>query len=110
MKTLENTSVMSELAIFNRFGKGEKAAVAKGTNCVVYTRVSSADQVHNLSLETQLKACLDYAQRHGLSVLKRFGGTHESAKTNDDRAEFTAMINFVKKSRERISFILVYSL
>jgi site-specific DNA recombinase len=100
---------MEELAIFKTFGKGEKAQVIKGTNCVVYTRVSGKDQVENMSLETQRKACLQYAQRHGYNIVKSFGATNESA-TTDERVEFKAMISYVKKSRERISYILVASL
>ena len=38
-----------------------------------------------------------------------FGGTYESAKS-DERKEFTRMLKFVKASKEKISFILVYSL
>ena len=100
---------MEELAIFKTFGKGEKAHPVKGTNCVVYTRVSSKDQVENMSLETQRKACLHYAQRHNYTIIKNFGATNESA-TTDERAEFKAMLSYVKKSRERISYILVASL
>jgi site-specific DNA recombinase len=100
---------MAEFDVFKTFGKGEKARVIKGTNCVVYTRVSSKDQTENLSLTTQRKACLHYAQKHGYNVLQIFGGTNESAQT-DERKEFTLMINFVKKSREKVSFILVASL
>jgi site-specific DNA recombinase len=100
---------MEELAIFKTFGKGEKVHIVKGTNCVVYTRVSSKDQTENMSLETQRKACLHYAQRHGYTIVKNFGATNESA-TTDERKEFKAMLDFVKKSRERISYILVASL
>jgi site-specific DNA recombinase len=101
---------MEQLEVFKTFGKGQKTSIVKGTNCVVYTRVSSKDQTLNLSLETQRKACLEYAQRRGLSVLKNFGATAESAKTDNERGEFTAMMSYVKKSKERISYILVYSL
>lgn len=100
---------MSDLTVFKAFGKGEKVQIVKGTNCVVYTRVSSKDQTENMSLETQRKACLHYAQRHGYTIVKSFGSTHESA-TTDERAEFKAMLEYVKKSRERISYILVASL
>jgi site-specific DNA recombinase len=100
---------MEDLTIFKTFGKGEKIQSVKGTNCVVYTRVSSKDQVENMSLETQRKACLQYAQRHGYNIVKNFGATNESA-TTDERAEFKAMLSYVKKSRERISYILVASL
>ena len=100
---------MEELAIFKTFGKGEKLHVVKGTNCVVYTRVSSKDQTENMSLETQRKACLQYAQRHGYTIVKNFGATNESA-TTDERAEFKAMLEYVKKAKQRIHFILVASL
>src|ERR1700761_847791 len=100
---------MDELAVFKAFGKGEKLQAVKGTNCVIYTRVSSKDQTENMSLETQRKACMQYAQRHGYTIVKNFGATNESA-TTDERAEFKAMLAYVKKSRERISYILVASL
>jgi len=100
---------MENLALFKTFGKGEKVQVIRGTNCVVYTRVSGKDQVENMSLETQRKACLQYAQRHGYTIVKNFGATNESA-TTDERTEFKAMISYVKKSRERISYILIASL
>ena len=37
-----------------------------------------------------------------------FGGTYESAQT-DERKEFNRMLSFVKKSREKVSYIIVYS-
>lgn len=100
---------MEDLAIFKTFGKGEKASEVRGTNCVVYTRVSSKDQTHNMSLETQRKYCLQYAQKHGFTIVKNFGATNESAVT-DERTEFKAMLEFVRKSRQRVHYILVASL
>jgi site-specific DNA recombinase len=100
---------MAGIDQFKSFGKGEKAEALKGTNCVVYTRVSSSSQTENTSLETQRKGCVQYAERRKLTILKNFGATNESAST-DERAEFKEMIAYVKKCRERVSFILVYSL
>jgi len=102
---------MIENSIFNTFAKGTRLAQAKkGTNCVIYTRVSTKEQADkNLSLDTQRKACNIYAERHGYTVLANFGGTYESAQT-DERREFAAMLAFVKKSKARISYIIVYSL
>jgi site-specific DNA recombinase len=100
---------MSTVDVFKAFGKGGKAKSLKGNNCVVYTRVSSSSQTENTSLETQRKGCIHYAERRGLTILKNFGQTNESAST-DERVEFKAMIAFVKKCNERISYILVYSL
>ncbi|WP_125077828.1 recombinase family protein [Rufibacter latericius] len=79
-------------------------------NAVVYTRVSSkSQQLENASLETQMKYCLKYAEQRGYNVLEFFGGTFESAK-NDERKEFNRMISYVKKSKMKISFILVYTI
>jgi site-specific DNA recombinase len=102
---------MTENMLFNSFAKGSlEMARAKGSNCVIYTRVSSKEQADkNLSLETQKKACNQYAERQGFNILADFGGTYESAQ-NDERKEFTAMLSYVKKSRAKVSHILVYSL
>ena len=37
-----------------------------------------------------------------------FGGTYESAKT-DERKEFNNMLSYVRKIKEKISYIIVYS-
>ncbi|WP_407937411.1 recombinase family protein [Mucilaginibacter oryzae] len=102
---------MSGSSLFRTFAKGtDPALTTKGTNCVIYTRVSSKEQADkNLSLETQQKACNLYAQKHGYNILEHFGGTYESAQT-DERKEFTAMISYVKRSKSKVSYILVYSL
>ncbi len=88
----------------------KQSRTVRGTNCVIYTRVSTKEQAdNNLSLDTQRKACNMYSQRHGYTIMATFGGTFESAQT-DERKEFTAMISYVKKCRENMSFILCYSL
>jgi len=79
-------------------------------NTIIYTRVSSKDQaLTNQSLETQKKHCLQYALNHDLNVIGFYGGTYESAKT-DERKEFKRMISYIKTHKEKVSFILVYSL
>ena len=79
-------------------------------NCVIYTRVSTKEQAEtNNSLEWQSKHCVAYAVKQNLRVLGQFGGTYESAKS-DERKEFNRMLKFVKGSREQISVILVYSI
>ncbi len=80
----------------------------KGNTIVTYTRVSSYEQaMTNTSLESQRKSCVEFAARRGLSIKMGFGGTYESAKT-DERKEFKRMIEYVKKDKS-ISAILVYS-
>jgi site-specific DNA recombinase len=99
----------NELELFQTFGKGRTKQAADTRNCVIYTRVSTKEQAdNNMSLETQKKACELYAKKSGYQIMGCFGGTYESAKT-DERKHFNAMLAFVKKSKERISHIIVYS-
>ena len=77
-------------------------------NVVIYTRVSTKEQAdNNLSLQTQLKVCDQYAQKMGLNVVGYFGGTFESAKS-DERKEFNRMFSEIKKSKVKVSQIIVY--
>ncbi len=100
---------MIETKSLEKFARG-KVQVDERTNlCVIYTRVSTKEQAdNNLSLETQRKACDQFAIKNNLLVKGYFGGTYESAK-NDERKEFNSMLSFVKRSREKISTIIVYS-
>lgn len=98
---------MNNLNLFNSFSPKGNENKAKGQNAVIYTRVSSASQEDNTSLETQKAECERYALRKGYNVVAYFGGTYESAKT-DDRKEFNKMIQFVKRSKN-IAYIIVYS-
>ena len=101
---------MESLNLIQSFGKGqEKLLRAKTRNAIIYTRVSSKEQMDNLSLQTQLKGCELFAAKTDLIIKGRFGGTHESAQT-DERGEFKRMITFAKSHKEGISYIIVYSL
>lgn len=103
---------MKNNTLIQSFAKGKAIEDKRQSqkNAVIYTRVSTKEQAEtNQSLETQKKYCLQYALKHDLNVLGFFGGTYESAKT-DERNEFNRMIRFVKNQREGISVILVYSL
>lgn len=101
--------IKHELALFQTFGKGRKKQSTDTKNCVIYTRVSTKEQCdNNFSLETQKKACEQYARKNGYHIMGYFGGTYESAKT-DERKHFNTMLAFVKKSKEKISHIIVYS-
>lgn len=98
-----------DLSIFNGFAKQSKINVFKADGkAVIYTRVSSKDQMDNgASLETQKMYCELLANRKGIEVSSYFGGTYESAKS-DERKEFTKMLSYVKR-RKDISYIIVYS-
>ena len=101
----------SSLAIFQQFGvsSNKKRTRTTENNCVIYTRVSTKEQAeNNLSLGTQMKACEEYAQKYSINIVNYFGGTYESAKT-DERKEFVRMLSFVKRSKEKIRWIVVYN-
>src|SRR5688572_15924283 len=99
------------LEVFKKFAKtNDVLSKTLTSNAVIYTRVSTKEQMEtNLSLETQKKHCEEYAHKHNLHVVSYFGGTYESAKT-DERKEFQRMLNFVKKQKEKISYIVVFSI
>jgi site-specific DNA recombinase len=95
--------------LFKSFSKGKKTIRFENDDCVIYTRVSGAKQMDGLSLETQLKGNQEYAKRNKLLIREHFGGTYESAQT-DERKEFQRMIKYIKTTKHKISKILVYSL
>lgn len=98
--------------LLKQFAKGQAKSKndIKGQTCVIYTRVSSKEQADtNQSLEWQKKYCINYASKNNLTILGYFGGTYESAKS-DERKEFSRMLKFVKGQKVKVSYILVYSL
>ena len=75
---------------------------------VIYCRVSTRDQVHNLSLPTQEKSCVDYCQRNGYGVNKVFVEQGESAKTAD-RTELKNLLAYCRQNKGRIEVVVVYA-
>lgn len=76
---------------------------------VIYVRVSTKEQVSNLSLPTQLRACREYAEREGWEVAEIFEDAGESAKTVD-RPNFSKMLHYCADNKRTIQFVLVHSL
>ena len=73
----------------------------------LWTRVSTERQEeNNCSLETQERICREYAAKHGITIKKQYGGTHESAKTEGQL--YRKMITEVAADRD-INLILVSS-
>lgn len=98
---------MNNLSLFQSFAKGTSKSVAFGSNCVIYTRVSTSEQEKGYSLDIQLKENTEFAQKRNLQILGTFGGVYESAK-NDERKEFNRMLKFIKQSKEKITYIIVH--
>lgn len=100
---------MNDLILFEQFARGKKTVAVRSSNCVIYTRVSTKEQAdNNMSLETQKRACEQFALKQGYNILGYFGGTYESAKT-DERKAFNNMLTYAKRVNEKVSYIIVYS-
>jgi site-specific DNA recombinase len=78
-------------------------------NAVVYCRVSTKEQVQNLSLTIQQTRCVDYCTHNGWSVLRVFKDEGESAKTAD-RPAFRQMVAFCKVRKNEVGFVVVHDL
>ncbi len=76
---------------------------------VVYTRVSSKEQVENLSLETQERACHEWCRSRDVEVARTFVERGESAKTSE-RPEFQALLQYCQVNKRVIDLLVVYSL
>src|SRR5439155_5426759 len=89
----------SSVALFN--------AEARPMQAVIYCRVSTKEQVENLSLATQRRACEEYCRRAGWGVARAFVDAGESAKTAD-RPEFQSMLAYCRENRKRVGVVVVY--
>ena len=105
-----NTNLQT--ALEDKFGRKSRTKIKKVDSKMVikYTRVSGKKQFDtNESIENQNRHINEFAQRYNLEIVASFGDTYESAKT-DERKEFQRMIDFCKRSKGRISTILVYKM
>jgi site-specific DNA recombinase len=106
-KTKLSINELNEITVFEQFAKGKKKGDSRNNNCIIYTRVSTKEQELGYSLGTQRKECEELAIKNGYSILGYFGGTYESAKT-DERKEFNRMLQFAKRSKEKVTYIIVH--
>ena len=74
---------------------------------VIYARVSTKEQIDNLSLETQVRDCRAYCATNGLTVEKIFLEEGESAKTAN-RTQLNAMIEYCSAKRSSIHAVVVW--
>ena len=75
-------------------------------NCVIYARFSSHSQ-NEQSIEGQLKACYEFAQREGYTVIGEYIDRAVSGKT-DNRPQFQKMI--ADSAKRHFEVIIVYQL
>jgi site-specific DNA recombinase len=74
---------------------------------VIYTRVSSEEQVSNLSLDVQEKTCRDYCARNGWTVDAVYREEGESAKTAD-RTILRQLLTSLRTRPGVIEYVVVY--
>lgn len=76
---------------------------------IIYTRVSSQEQIQNYSLETQLKACEEYCKRQEWEIIERFQEEGESAKSAD-RTELLKLLDYCSRNKGKVDLVLVHKL
>ncbi len=74
---------------------------------VIYTRVSTAEQVDNYSLATQRRQCEEFCARNGMEVDSVFVEEGASAKT-PERTEFKRMLAYCSENAKSIDFVVVH--
>lgn len=73
---------------------------------IIYTRVSSDEQIKGTSLDFQEEVCRNYSKERGIEVLAVFREEGASAKTAD-RKEFLRAIEFCRKNKGKIDAFVV---
>ncbi len=76
---------------------------------VIYIRVSTEEQVKNLSLETQKNECVRYCARNALAVDRIFTEEGDSAKTTN-RPELQAMLAYCRANKGKVGTVVVYNM
>lgn len=102
---------MNNLDYFKKFVPAKETVTIVNLEVWSYTRVSSKEQSDtNSSLQRQMEANKEFAQKINLNIVEHFGGTYESAKSDFTRKEFSRLIEKVKRSRKKPHAILVYKM
>lgn len=81
----------------------------KQRKAIVYCRVSSTEQVQGTSLSNQKEACLEYAERKNLNVVKTFTERGESA-TAANRTEFLKALEYCREHKDTIDAFIVWKI
>ena len=77
---------------------------------VIYTRVSSEEQVENFSLGTQEEFCKREAKHKGYEIAEVFREEGKSAKTITGRPELLKLLEFCRRNKKDIRAVFVYRL
>ena len=76
---------------------------------VIYTRVSTREQVENLSLDSQERLCRRYCEEQGFRLLEVFCDEGKSARTAN-RPQLQAMLEYCRNHSDSIDAVVQYRL
>ena len=76
---------------------------------LIYLRVSTKEQMENLSMEVQESRCADWCRTRGIAIDAIFHDDGKSARTTL-RPEFQKMLAHVTSRRGRIGYVVVHDL
>jgi site-specific DNA recombinase len=76
-------------------------------NAIIYCRVSTKEQTEGTSLESQRTACLEYAAKNNIKVIKTYVEMGESAKFAD-RTQLLKLIDFCKDKTNDVRILIVW--
>ena len=77
--------------------------------CIVYVRVSTAQQVEGVSLDNQEVRCNEWAFRNGILVTRTFREEGVSAKTAN-RPILQEMLAYIALHHKEIDYLLIYEI
>lgn len=76
---------------------------------VIYCRVSTREQVNNLSLDTQEQRCREWCGKQGYVVRRVFREEGESAKTAE-RPVLRELLEYCERNLPSVQYLVVYAL
>ena len=94
------------MAIFNKI-ESKKSKEIK--NVVIYTRVSTKDQVLGFSLEKQKLDICEYCKKHNYTIVKEFCDEGKSGKSTEKRTEYNNLIKYCTE-QEKVDAVIVWKL
>src|SRR5690242_17160679 len=76
---------------------------------VIYQRVSTKEQLENLSMEVQQSRCSDWCRSRGIEIVEMFHDDGASARTVN-RPAFQEMLSFIRAKKGAIGYVVVHDL
>ena len=79
-------------------------------NVLIYTRVSTEEQVEGFSLQNQLDDLSDYAKALKYNVARTFTDAGVSGKSTENRTQYQEMLSYIDSNQTAIDAILIWKL